>query len=224
MAWMTQRSLRQSVVSGRSFGMKFRPFATITALALVAGLAACATPTPYQPAVRGTAVSGGFSDMRIADNRFRVTFAGNTLTSRETVERYLLYRAAELTTQTGYDWFEIVDRQTDRDRRTIVQSDPFGRGFGPGFGPYGGFGPGFGYWSPSWRYYGRGYGWRSWDPFFGGPFWATQMDVRTVERFEATAEVLLHKGPAPADNPRAFDARQVVANLGPTIQRPAPPK
>jgi hypothetical protein len=218
MARMTQRSLRPRVVSGRSFVMKFRPFATAAALALAVGLTACATQTPYQPAMRGTAVSGGFSDVRVADNRFRVTFAGNTLTSRETVERYLLYRAAELTTQTGYDWFEIVDRQTDRDRRTIVQPDPFGRGFGPGFGY------GYGYWRPSWRYFGPSYGWRSWDPFFGDPFFADRMDVRTVERFEANAEILLHKGPAPADNPRAFDARQVVANLGPTIQRPAPPR
>ncbi len=204
--------------------MKLKSTATVAALALALGLAACATPTPYQPAMRGTAVSGGFSDMRVTENRFRVTFAGNTLTSRETVERYLLFRSAELTSQTGYDWFEVVDRQTDRDRRTYVDQSPFNRGFGP----YGGFsaayGPGFGYWSPSWRYYNRSFGWRGWDPFFGGPFWADQMDVRTVERFEATAEILLHKGPAPADNPRAFDARQVVANLGPTIQRPAPPR
>lgn len=71
------------------------------ALAATAGLTACATPTPYQPAVRGQAVSGGFSDTRIEANRFQVNFAGNSLTSRETVERYLLYRAAELTVAQG---------------------------------------------------------------------------------------------------------------------------
>lgn len=195
--------------------MKLRNLATVAAFALAAGLAACATPTPYQPAVRGSAVSGGFSDMRIADNRFRVTFAGNTLTSRETVERYLLYRAAELTIQTGYDWFEIVDKQTDRDQRTYVEPSPFARPYGPyGFG-------GYGYWRPSWRYYGAGWGWRTWDPFYGSPFWADSVDVRTVQRFEATAEIMLQRGPAPSDNPRAFDARQVMNNLGPTIQRPA---
>ena len=36
--------------------MKLRNLATVAALALAAGLAACATPTPYQPAVRGSAV------------------------------------------------------------------------------------------------------------------------------------------------------------------------
>jgi hypothetical protein len=198
--------------------MKTRSIATLAALALAAGLAACATATPYQPAVRGAAVSGGFSDMRVADNRFRVTFSGNTLTKRETVERYLLFRAAELTSQTGYDWFELVDKQTDRDQRTYVEPDPLSRGFGPGFG-YGGFG----YWRPAWRMYGsRWGGWRSWDPFMNDPFWNNRYDVRTVEKFEVTGDILLHKGPAPAENPRAFDARQVLANLGPTIQRPVP--
>ncbi len=159
-----------------------------------------------------------------------MTFAGNTLTSRETVERYLLYRAAELTVQSGFDTFEVVDRQTDRDRRTYVDRDPFygrGAGFGRPFGgpfggPYGGAFGGYGYWSPSWRYFGPSFGWRGWDPFMGGPFWADSMDVRTVERFEATSEIVLRKGAAPADNPRAFDARQVMTNLGPTLQMPKP--
>ncbi len=31
-----------------------------------------------------------------------------------------------------------------------------------GMGPYS-------FWRPSWRYYGRGYGWRGWDPFWGDP-------------------------------------------------------
>ena len=47
------------------------------------------------------------------------------------------------------------------------------------------------------------------------------MDVRTIERFEASAEILLGKGAKPSGDPRAFDARDVMANLGPTIQRPA---
>jgi len=134
-----------------------------------------------------------------------VTFAGNSLTSRETVERYLLYRAAELTVSQGADWFSLVERQTDRKTRTYVEPDPYGR---------------YGYWRPAWRYYGPRWGWRAWDPWYGDPFWAERVDVRTVERFEASAEILLGKGPKPAGDPRAFDARDVMANLGPTIVRP----
>src|SRR4051812_30110703 len=75
---------------------------------------ACETATPYQPLQAGNATSGGYSDQRISRDRYRVVFQGNSITQRETVERYLLYRAAELTTQAGYDWFELVDRNTDR--------------------------------------------------------------------------------------------------------------
>ena len=64
-------------------------------VAAVLSLVACATATPYQPIGAGGA-SGGFSEQRIEANRYRVTFAGNSLTSRERVENYLLFRAAEL--------------------------------------------------------------------------------------------------------------------------------
>ncbi len=192
-----------------------RKFATIAAvLALSAGLAACATPTPYQPFVRGQTTGGGFSDSKLEANRYRVSFAGNSLTTRETVEGYLLYRAAELTVQSGYDWFSIVERDTDKKVSTYVEPDPFYR---PSYGAYG-------LWRPSWRYYGRGFGWRGWDPFWGDSFWTDRVDVRTVERFEASAEVVMDKGPKPQGDVKAFDARSVIENLKPRIQYPAPPK
>lgn len=183
------------------------------ALVLAAGLSACATPTPYQPRAPGRASSAGYSELRVEPDRWRVTFQGNSLTSRETVESYLLFRAAELTVQQGRDWFAIVDRNTDRHTRTYVDPDPL-------YSPW--YGPRFGYWRPSWRYYGGGFGWRTWDPFWGDPFWADRVDVRTVDRFEASAEIVMHGGPKPADDPAAFDARGVIENLGPRIQRPAP--
>lgn len=195
--------------------MSKRSAGIAAALVLAAGLAACATPTPYQPNIRGQQTSGGYSEVRIEPDRFRVNFAGNSLTSRETVEGYLLYRAAELTLQEGYDTFTIVDRQTEKNTRTYVEPDPFYR-------PW--YGPSFGYWRPSWRYYGAGFGWRSWDPFWGDPFWSDRVDVRTVEKFEATAEIVMTKGPKATDNPRTFDARAVVENLRPRIQYPAPPR
>src|SRR5678815_4545876 len=128
--------------------MKPRSAAIAAVLAAAVGLSACATATPYQPNVPGAAVSGGYSDYRLDMNRFRVTFAGNTLTSRETVERYLLYRAAELTLAQGYDWFALADRHTDRESRTYYNRDPFG----------------YDMWRPTWQYLGRGR-WVLWDPW-----------------------------------------------------------
>lgn len=187
--------------------MKRKTAAVAAILAGAVALAACATATPYQPNIRGQAVSGGYSEFRVDAARYRVTFAGNTLTSRDTVERYLLFRAAELTVQSGHDWFLIVDRETDRTTRTYVEPDPMGPSWR------------YGYWRPYWRYYGRS-GWRTWDPYWGDPFWADRVDVRTIEKFEATAEIVMNRGPIPALEPRAFDAREVMANLGPTIVRP----
>jgi len=185
--------------------------AIATALVLAGGLSACVSPTPYQPNVRGSATSGGYSEIRLEPNRWRVNFAGNSMTSRETVEGYLLFRAAELTLQNGDDWFSIVDRQTDARQRTYVEPDPL-------YHPW--YGPGFGYWRPSWRFRGRGFGWRTWDPWFGDPFWADRYDVRTIENYEASAEIVTHRGAKPANNPRAFDAHAVAESLRPRIQYP----
>jgi hypothetical protein len=168
--------------------------------AAVLALAACTTATPYQPlGTRGA--SGGFAEQRIEANRYRVTFVGNDYTSRQRVENYLLYRAAELTMANGYDGFTIVRRDTERNVDTRII---------PSAGPY----P---YWQPYWRYRGR-YGWRSWDPWFGDPFWGDTIDVRTVESYEATTEIVMFRG-APRD-PTSFNARQVIANLQPTIVVP----
>jgi hypothetical protein len=160
-------------------------------------VAACATQTPYAP--RST--SGyGFTETRIESNRFRVAFSGNSLTDQETVETYLLYRAAELTLQEGYDWFEIVDRDTEANRRVV----------GMGGGPYTGF-----YRSPfSYRYFHPAYGWYPWYD----PFW-NDASYREVTRYEADAEVFMGRGDKP-ESPRAYNAREVRINLGTRIQYP----
>jgi hypothetical protein len=177
--------------------------------ALSVALAACETATPYQPLAPGNQAAGGYAEAKINDDLWRVTFSGNSLTSRETVERYLLYRAAELTVNQGADWFRDTHRATDK--KTTYQVDPFyatGPGYAYGWG-----------WRPYWRYYGGPFGWRGYDPWMGGPFWADQYDVTQITRYEASAEVRMGKGPKPAD---AIDARQVLANLGPSIVRPQP--
>lgn len=185
-----------------------RILALAAALAGSAALAGCMTATPYQPATASSRL--GFSDEQIESNRFRVSFAGNSLTSRETVERYLLYRAAELTVQRGFDHFILVTRDTET--KTDTYRTP---------GPYYGPGP-WGYWSPSWRFYrGPRWGWRSYDPFWDDPFWRDRdWDYRTVRQYEAMAEIVTGRGPKPRDNVRAFDAREVLDRLGPQIRMP----
>jgi hypothetical protein len=141
--------------------------------------------------------------VRIEPGRYRVTFTGNSLTSRETVELYLAYRAAELTLANGYDTFTLVSRDTDRKTTTRIEPNPAS----------------LPYWRPYWRYYGP-YGWRFYDPWMGGPFDRTPTEVSTIEKFTASAEIVLGKGPKRADDTDTFDARAVMENLRPRIQRP----
>ena len=106
-----------------------RPVASALVVALGLLLAACAgAPTPYQQAQGGF----GYSEQRIEENRYRVSFAGNSATTRQTVEDYLLYRAAELTVQTGHDWFEVADRNTVQDYAGYGGSPQVGVGVGSG--------------------------------------------------------------------------------------------
>lgn len=181
-----------------------------TAVAGALALAACATPTAYQPATGSGFYRNGYSDQQIEADRFQVSFSGNSLTSRETVERYLLFRAAQLTLERGADYFTLVERDTERRSRTYSTPSAFGGG---------GWGGGFGYWNPYWRYHGRGFGWRGWGGGFGNPFFDRSVDIRTVDKYEAMAEIIVGRGSKP-DNVRAFDARQVIENVGPQVQLP----
>jgi hypothetical protein len=160
-------------------------------------LAACATATPYQ--ARAERAGYGYSDSQIESNRYRVSFRGNTLTDRETVENYLLFRAAELTVQNGYDYFIVADRGTQRHSQLRSTGSYY-----QGFAPY--------YW-----YRTR----RGWLPFYD-PFFDQPQSYQEIEQYEASAEIAMFHGHKPTENANAFDAREVVANLQGKVTRPPP--
>lgn len=168
-------------------------------------LAACATATPYGPASQGGGY--GFSEQRIENNRFRITFRGNSSTARETVENSLLFRASELTVQQGFDYFIVVENDTETRSTFTGTSYPafYGRyGYGRSFHrPYFGF-----------PYYAYGFGW-------GYPY---DTYAREITRYSAIAFVTMHRGEKPENNPQAFTAREVLTNLAPFVLdgQPAP--
>jgi len=191
----------------------------IAAFAALAALGACATATPYQAAGDSTR---GYANQQIENNRWTISFAGNSLTDRQTVETYLLYRAAELTKQQGFDHFRVVQRDTEANRRVVSS--------GFGHSPY------FSNFACDYRFYGRGGrlngyprgfyrashigfrgGFGHHDPFWGGGYGG--YDVREIVRYEASAEILMGSGPKP-DDPAYFDAGEVQVNLAERIQRP----
>lgn len=125
----------------------------------------------------------------------------------------MLYRAAELTLQNGYDWFAVVDRNTEHNVRTIVEPNPFYR-------PW--YGSGYGGWRPDWNLYVPGSGWHTSFGWDSGPGWQQQYDLRQIEAFEASAEIRMHKGAIAVGDASAIDARKVATELGPKIERPKP--
>ncbi|MCF6292574.1 MAG: hypothetical protein L3J04_04170 [Robiginitomaculum sp.] len=183
------------------------------ALASVLVLGACATATPYQSAENN---NRGFSEQQIEKDRFRVSFAGNSVTNLSTVENYLLYRAAELTTQRGFDYFIIAEREVDKKQRVVGTSY-----YGVGHGHFG------------WNYYSRGHGWgysAGYGHGFGGRYgfgrgfygggFGSGYDLRQITSYEAFAEITMGLGAKPADNERAYDAADVMRNLAGEIKRP----
>lgn len=164
----------------------------LLALGLAATLAACATATPYQPSRDG---QGGYSEQRIENNRYRIRFIGNSSTPRETVENYMLYRAAELTLNAGYDYFIMSANDTEARTRYSQSVSAYG---GPGWG-----------WG-----WGRG-GWR---PYDGIGFGVSS--AMPITDYNAQAIVLMLKGQKPDGDPAAYDARAVRESLGPLIQLP----
>ena len=153
---------------------------------LVLLLAGCAVPTPYQPATKGY----GYSEQQLESNRYRVTFSGNSVTPRDTVQNYLLYRAAEVTRESRHDYFTVVDQ--DLERSTTYHGSGFHDfDWGPGHHSHRAFGLGFGNYT-----------------------------AYPIDSYTAFADIVMADGEKPAGEVNAYDARDVLRQLGPTIERP----
>ncbi len=167
----------------------------ITILNLVVMLAGCASgPTAYQKAEENRY---GYAEQAIESDRYRITFRGNSLTGRDKVEIFVLFRAAELTLEKGYDHFRVVQRDIEADRR-LVDMGGYDRA------------------RLHYRYYHPGYGWYGWRD----PLW-NDVDVREVTRYEASGEIVLGRGSAP-DTPDAFEACEVIQHLWLLVTGSAP--
>ncbi|TFW10844.1 hypothetical protein EGY25_14100 [Brevundimonas intermedia] len=153
----------------------------LTGLSALA-LTACASLAPYgaQQGPNGQ----GYSEQRIESNRYRVSYNGVGAAGR--VADWALLRAADLTTEQGYDWFEVTQSWTD--------GRPGGAGgvrpsvsIGGGSSRYGGY---------SASGVGVGVGLN-----FSGP-----------QPTSTTLEVVLGRGQKP-DRPNAYDGRSVQGSI-----------
>jgi hypothetical protein len=66
----------------------------------------CAAATTYQP----SGLTGGYSEIKLQDDVWRVVFSGNGFATLESIQSYWLFRCSELTIEKGYDGFEILSQ------------------------------------------------------------------------------------------------------------------
>lgn len=145
-------------------------------------LAACAAtgPVVYGPADEK---GFGYSEQRIEDNRYRITYRGSGGMPPDLVEDYALRRAAELAIANGYEWFRVVGSDVAGEERGGVS-------VGTGFGT-------------------SSYGRRS---SVGVGVGADLGRVGAQDFFTVRMDVLLGGGEAP-DESDVYDARAVLDNL-----------
>ncbi|MGI9484805.1 MAG: CC0125/CC1285 family lipoprotein [Geminicoccaceae bacterium] len=155
-------------------------------------VSACATETPYQPGEGRY----GYKEQQIEDNRYRVIFAGNPSTPRETVQNYLLYRSAELTIQKGFDYFTVVDRDTERSTRFYSHGYVDDFGFRDRFRSRRGFR----------RFYRPSY---------------YSSNAYPVSEYSSSADIVIAEGEKPEDEANAYDALDVLQRLQPLIRQDA---
>ena len=160
------------------------------AASLLLALSACAIPTPYQPSDGGY----GYHEQQIEADRYRVTFAGNPSTPRETVQNFLLYRAAELTVENGFDYFTINDSDLERSTRYYSQ----------------GFINDFGISRSSRR--------RSFRRFGGLSSFSS--NAVPINEYSGIADVIMAKGEKPEGEANAYDALDVLQNLQSLVNQP----
>ena len=77
--------------------------AGLRAVLAFAALLLAGCMTPYQPAGFG----GGYQEQKLAGDTYLVSFYGNGNTPNGVVAQYFLYRCAELTSESGYAYFEL---------------------------------------------------------------------------------------------------------------------
>ncbi|MES1158800.1 MAG: hypothetical protein ABUL42_02790 [Terricaulis silvestris] len=157
-------------------------------LLAAAALAACASAPTYMAAPGPN--KAGYSETQIESNRYSVVYRAPGGADAHLIDDYALLRAAELTLQSGADWFVVVSRSADASGGYSGPSVGVGVG-GGSFGRHSGGGVGLGFNIPLGG---------------GGPqATASRLEIRTGS------------GPKP-DDPNAYDARQVSSSLRARIQ------
>lgn len=176
----------------------------LTALISSAALGACVSASAYAPQARPG--GEGYSEQRVDETHWRVEFVGDETASASIVERNLLFRAAELTRASGYDWFRPSAHSAGSDTEIVVEAPSRIEGAGPNAT-----------WGPYWRRRGAS-GWSNGRPSGTDPLAGARRPQPTtwsIVRYSARETIEMGRGGKPVN---AFGAAAVADFLAPTIQ------
>lgn len=155
---------------------------------------------------------GVYSEVKQSATRYRLTVKGQVFSSRDAIEKYLLYRAAELALRQHFQWFTLQESRGKGDAAPASKPDPAG--------PRYSFRMNF--WRPVWRYKLAGSSaWSTWSPFSNAGFFAEGKDAKTITDFEVSADIVMHKGTIDDSNPLAFEPSAVSDYL---VNQVSPPE
>ncbi len=62
---------------------------------------------------------GGYEEIDLGQNMIKVSFYGNQHTSKEMITQRLLYRCAEVTQESGFDTFVVLQDESYEDRKVF---------------------------------------------------------------------------------------------------------
>ena len=173
-----------------------------------AAAAAQSDNTPMVP----PAAPGVFTMTKKGATGFHLVLKGHAFTSRSDIEKYLAWRAADLTLQQHGTWFTFSEIRAKGDTVPVPKRDPEGLRYSFRMANF----------LPVWRYKMAGSpAWQSWSPFTGAAFFADGKDPKKITDFEVSADIVLHKGPMDDADPLAYEAGAVSDLLINQVSPPA---
>lgn len=89
---------------------------------IVTMITGCASKPDYRQAENG---GFGYTETKLSDTQYRVHFKARGSDKSKAMD-YAMLRTAELTLQSGYDWFRVTDRETLVDKESVQTSPQVG--------------------------------------------------------------------------------------------------
>lgn len=153
------------------------------------------------------AAPGVFTAKKTTPTAYKLIVMGHKFTARADIEKYLAYRAAELTLEQNADWFTLTeDRAKGETAVPVPKRDPEGPRYSFRMKNF----------RPVWRYKASGSAeWKRWSPFSGEAF------PSAIGDFELTVDIVLRKAPMDDADPLGFEARALSDLL---VNQVSPPK